>query len=64
MNDEIIEEVHRIRECLYEETKMLTPDERRQKAHAASSWVQERIAEYRTRKNSEQSSERHSTIGK
>ena len=48
MNDEIVEEVRRIRKSLCEEAKELTPEQRREKAQAASNWVQQQIAERRT----------------
>ena len=50
MNDEIVDEIHQIRACLYQETKDMTFEERKAKAHAASEWVQQQIAECRGRK--------------
>ena len=47
MNDEIVEEIRRIRKSLCEESKELTPEQRREKAHAASNWVQQQIEERR-----------------
>lgn len=47
MNDEIVEEVRRIRKTLCEEAKELTHEQRREKAHSASHWVQQQIAERR-----------------
>ncbi|MCL2622872.1 MAG: hypothetical protein FWD31_04310 [Planctomycetaceae bacterium] len=48
MNDEIVEELRRIRKSLYEENKELTPGQRREKALAALAWVKQQIAEHRT----------------
>jgi len=53
MNDEIVEEVRRIRQSLYEEAKELTPEQRREKARAASDWVLQQITERRTSRSAE-----------
>ncbi|MGL4944060.1 MAG: hypothetical protein ACRC46_12815 [Thermoguttaceae bacterium] len=45
--DEYVEEIHQIRARLYEESKSLTCEQRREKTHAASAWVRQRIAELR-----------------
>ena len=47
MNDEIVDEVRQIRRSLCEEAKELTHEQRREKAHAASDWVRQQIAERR-----------------
>jgi hypothetical protein len=47
MNDEIVEETRRIRKSLYDEAKELTPEQRREKARAASAWVLQQLAERR-----------------
>lgn len=51
MNDEIVEEIHQIRERLYEETKEMSLEERQRRTRAASRWVQERIVEQRAEKH-------------
>jgi Holliday junction resolvase-like predicted endonuclease len=48
MNDEVIEEIRQIRKTLCEEAKKLTPEQRREKAHVASCWLQQQIEERRT----------------
>ncbi len=64
MNDEIVEEIHQIRERLYEETKEMTPEERRAKSHAASCWVQQQIAERRARKAAEKQAGQQKLVGR
>ncbi len=63
MNDEIVEEVHQIRERLYEEMKSLTPEERIAKTRTTSQDVRRRIAQIRASKAAEFSSSRLETIG-
>ena len=47
MNDEIVNEIRQIRRSLCEEAKELTHEQRREKTHTASDWVQQQIAERR-----------------
>ncbi len=61
MDDEIVEEVRRIREQLVEETKTLTVEERRERSHSASGWFQRQIAKYRAWSEVENSSNRQET---
>ncbi len=63
MNDEIVEEVHRIRERLYEEMKSLTSEERIAKTRIASQNVRAQIAKRRAQKGVENSSNRHEVVG-
>ena len=49
MNDEIVDEVRQIRRILCEEAKELTHEQRREKAHAASDWVLQQIADRRVK---------------
>ena len=61
MKDEIVEEIRRIRKSLYEESKEMTYEQRREKAHAASNWIQQRIAECRAKSKSNETRERKTT---
>ena len=50
MNDEYIEELHKIRESSYEETKNMTSAELIEYFHSSHQWFEQQIAESRTRK--------------
>ncbi len=63
MNDEIVDEIHRIRKQTYEETKNLTPQELVSYFHDSSKDVREQIAKRRARKGVENFSNRHETVG-
>lgn len=62
MNDEIVNEVRHIRERLYEETKNMTTEERREKTRAASQWIREQIAQRRVEKKLDSESTHRKTI--
>lgn len=64
MNDQIVDEVHHIRERLYEETKNMTTEERREKTRAASQWVREQIAQRRVEKKLDCESSHRETINR
>ena len=64
MNDEIVEEIHQIRDQLYEEMKDMSTEARKAKAHTASEWVQQRIAECRERKASETATVQSNATGR
>ena len=53
MNDEIVDEIRKIRKSLCEEAKTMTTEQRREKARSASNWVQQQIAKLRTQCNAE-----------
>ena len=53
MNDEYIEELHKIREISYEETKNMAPAELIEYFHSSHQWFEQQVAESRVRKTNE-----------
>lgn len=62
MKDVIVEEIHRIRERLWEESKSLTPEQRRTKTRAAAECFQRELAKYRTPKDVPQETDQKEVI--
>ena len=53
MNDEIVEEIHKIRACIYEETKNMSSEELDRYYNNASEQFEKQIAECRAKKGVE-----------
>ncbi len=64
MNDEIVEEIHKIRRKTYEETKNMSPKELIEYYHRSSEWVQQRSAECRARKAAEKQMGHQKLVGR
>ena len=63
MNDEYVEEIHKIRENIYEHTKDMSSKELIEYYRNSSKGIHQRIEEYRSRRSAEITSDRREAVG-